>query len=333
MNNDDDLRQLFADATSEIRPNGTLDDIRNQTKKVDPMARRWFLPSLAAAAVMALVIGGAFWMTRDTGSDGAAGPAAPPSATASDEPTVVEPPMAEMTLYYVGQGANGPRLFAEKQKVDATDAPTSALGQATGGQALDPDYTSYWPDSVKVDGTSFDGTGDDGTIGIQLSAPAERPGGTSAKRAQMEVNAVVRTAQAAFGAKAPVEFYVGEERQESVLGVAGPTFTGGNDDDVLALVSISDLVDGATVEAGKLTVKGMAAAFEANVSWEILVGGDAVIDSGFATAAECCTLSPFEFTTKIPLEGPGTYTLVVHDNDESGEGRPVNSDSKEIVVE
>lgn len=333
--NDDDLRQIFEDATADIRPQGTLEDIRAQTKKVDPMARRWFLPSLATVAAMALVIGGAFWMTRDTDPD-TAGPATSPTATAtaSDDPTTVVPPMADVTLYYVGEGARGPRLFSEHQKVDSEDRATSALAQATGGQAFDPDYKSYWPSSIKIESVSFDGVGDSGSIGIRLSAAAaDRPTGTSAKQALMQVDAIVRTAQEAFSAKASVDFYVDTERQDRVLGVdTSSPQTGGNDDDVLALISIGNLVDGATVPAGKLTVTGMAAAFEANVSWEIMLGGDAVIDQGNTTATECCTLKPYSFTTNIAL-APGTYTVVVHDNDESGQGRPVNRDTKEIVVE
>ena len=80
-----------------------------------------------------------------------------------------------------------------------------------------------------------------------------------------------------------------------------------------------------------MTVEGRASTFEANVVWELRVGGDAVVQHGFTTAAECCTLSPYRFTIKDVQ--PGTYTLVVHDTDESGGRRPVNSDSKEIVVE
>lgn len=331
MNNDDDLRQLFRDATSDIRPRGTLDDIRTQTKKVDPMARRWFLPSMAAAAVMALVIGGAFWMTRDDSA-----PDRPNVATSPTSPPASATPavMADATVFYVGEGARGPRLYAETHSVQVkTAAPLAAVQEAALGVPLDPDYKSYWPSTITIESTSFDGVGDSGGIGIRLSAAVpDVPNGTSAKQARMQVEAIVRTAQAAFSGTNPVEFYVDGERQESVLGVAGPSFTGGSDDDVLALVQISNLTDGTTVKAGKLTVEGVANVFEANVSWEIMLGGDAAIDQGYTMAAECCSLEPYSFTTNIALE-PGRYTVVVHDNDESGEGRPVNQDTKEIVVE
>jgi hypothetical protein len=83
-------------------------------------------------------------------------------------------------------------------------------------------------------------------------------------------------------------------------------------------------------EPDPITVEGQAAAFEANVQWE-LKQGDAVVKQGFTTAEECCTLSPFSFP--IPLPAPGTYTLVVHDEDPSGgEGPAPWQDTKEITV-
>jgi len=95
----------------------------------------------------------------------------------------------------------------------------------------------------------------------------------------------------------------------------------------MAPVQIDSPTDGATVSE-TFTVTGRAEAFEANVVWE-LKQGDKVVKTDFATAQECCTLSPYSFEVTAP---PGTYTLVVHDTDESGEGRPVNEDTKEIIV-
>lgn len=338
MNNDDDLRQLFQDATADIRPHGTLDDIRAQTKKVDPMARRWFLPSLAAAAAMALVIGGAFWATRDSDADkGSSNVAAPPSQTPSNEPTA--PSTTDAQIFFVGEGARGPRLYAEEHQASLDDYQTDAANLSATGTPTDPDYRTYWPKSARIEGVAMVSDGTE-HLQIQLAeAVPDRPAGVTAAQAARQVQAIVRTVQAGHASfydqgtpLPPIEFYADGKLQDKVLGVTGPEFTPGNDDEVLALVSISNLADGATVKAGKLTVEGVANAFEAAYTWEILVGGDAVVDSGFGTAAECCKLSPYSFTSNIALE-PGTYTVVVHDNDESGQGRPVNRDTKEIVVE
>jgi hypothetical protein len=98
---------------------------------------------------------------------------------------------------------------------------------------------------------------------------------------------------------------------------------------VLASVSIGSPTDGATVHS-PFTVEGRAAAFEANVQWE-LKQGDTVVRKGFTTAEECCTLAPYSFAVDAP---PGTYTLVVHDEDASGgEGLPPAEDTKDVVVE
>ena len=59
--------------------------------------------------------------------------------------------------------------------------------------------------------------------------------------------------------------------------------------------------------------------------------GSLIVDSGNATAEECCTFSPFSF--ELDLE-PGSYEIVVSESDESGgEGRPPMSDSRSFTVE
>ena len=104
-------------------------------------------------------------------------------------------------------------------------------------------------------------------------------------------------------------------------------------DTTLAPVSIDSPADQRSRDLGGLrspvTVKGSASAFEATVQWELEQGGT-VVKRGFATARECCTLSPYTFRFSAP---PGDYTLVVHDEDPSGgEGTGTSSDSKQIRV-
>ena len=70
-------------------------------------------------------------------------------------------------------------------------------------------------------------------------------------------------------------------------------------------------------------MSGLAAAFEANVQWELMQGGT-VVKKGFTTAEECCTMAPYSFTVDAP---PGDYTIVVHDEDASGEG-PARQDTR-----
>jgi hypothetical protein len=332
----EDLRRLFQDAASEVRPQGTYDDILERTKKVDPMTRRWFLPVVAAAAVIGLAIGGAAWIARDSDSPkGNQGPATTPSSVEPTK-TAVAMQKRDATVFYLGDGTTGPRLFSESHQVEVGESRTileAAANEAVGGEPSDPDYRNVWPAATSITGVSFDGIGDAGELQVTFArSVAARPAGISAKEAGMAVDALVRTVQAAAKAPAPVSFYVeGSQHQIEVLGVpTNEPLAAGADDDSLALVSISSPANGATVPAGDLKVTGMAAAFEANVIWELVVGGDVVVKHGHTTARECCTLAPYEFT--INDLAPGTYTLVVHDEDMSGEGRPVNQDTKEIVV-
>jgi hypothetical protein len=125
-----------------------------------------------------------------------------------------------------------------------------------------------------------------------------------------------------------------------VGGLPGTTGTSGNgtaaqappkhDNDPVdpdANLFISTPADGATVSS-PFTVSGKAAAYEGNVQWE-LKQGSTVVRRGFATAKVCCTLSPYSFTVKAP---PGTYTLVVHDED-VGEGPPPARDTAQVWVQ
>lgn len=326
---DDDLRRLIHDAASGIRPQGTLDDITNRTQEVDPMARRWFLPVIAAATVMALAIGGAVWLAQDKSPAGGTGPLGQQTPTNG-----VSTSARAVPIYFVGDAAQGPRLYREFQKQNVCEYDGCLLmasaRAAVAGNPIDPDYQAPWPAGAFVDSAKFDGD----TIVINLKGDVHGlPSGMESAAANLAVQQLIYSAQAGLNqGRVPVQLLIDGNHTDTVLGVpaAEPLSAAADDLEVLAPVQISSPVNGATVKPGDLEVTGVAAAFEANVSWELLVGGDAVVDQGHATAAECCTLSPYSFTIKN-LQ-PGSYTLVVHDTDESGQGRPVNQDSKDIVV-
>jgi hypothetical protein len=90
---------------------------------------------------------------------------------------------------------------------------------------------------------------------------------------------------------------------------------------------IGSPADGATVSS-PFAVSGKATAFEGNVQWELKQGAT-VVRRGFTTAEVCCTLSPYSFKVSAP---PGTYTLVVHDED-VGEGPPPAHDTVQVTVQ
>lgn len=337
--NNDDLRRLVTETAASIRPQGTLDDIRTRTEKVDPMTRHWFLPTIAAAAATALIIGGAFWVTQGS-DDPAAGPAGTPST-----PSQVE---RAAPAYFVGQAAQGPRLFREFKTAYACPTPeclatTSAFVALTG--PADPDYRTLWPTSdengvIEEDPirphygrTTATYDGDVLTVTLYGSSLAERPATMTAAEADLAVQQLIYSAQAGLGkGRVPVRILINEQPALTVLGVpTNEPLAAAEELDVLAPVQISDPRDNQTFPAGDVKVTGVAAVFEANVVWELLVGGDAQVANGFATADECCTFSAYEFVLE-DLE-PGMYTLVVHDEDMSGEGRPVNQDTRDIIIE
>jgi hypothetical protein len=333
---DDELRRELHDAVSDVRPHGTLDDIRSRTDKVDPMSRRWFLPTLAAAAVMAVVVGGAFWLVNDDDSPGSASgtptPSTPSSTPSSSTSAGAEEPVERaVPVYYVGDTAHGKMLYREFQRqsiCQGTDCLLKAAVVATiNGQPDDPDYRTLWPDGATVGNVSQDGD----TIVIDLAAGVhDRPAGLSSDDAGLAIQQVVYSAQAAVGkGRLPVQLLINGQHTDTVLGVpASEPLAADNPDDVQAPVQIDSPADGD--EASRtFTVTGRAAVFEANVVWELKQDGT-VVKHGFDTAQECCVLSPYSFQVTAP---PGTYTLVVHDSDESGQGLPVNQDTKEITVQ
>jgi hypothetical protein len=149
--------------------------------------------------------------------------------------------------------------------------------------------------------------------------------------AAMALQQLVYTAQDASGSRLPVTFLVDGRPAPTVLGE--PTrrpVPATSADDALTAVTVTSPLDGATTTS-PFPVTGRAAAFEADVQWELVRSDGTVARRGFTTAAECCTLSPYRFRVQAP---PGVYTLVVHDDDASGgESRvPPAQDTKRVTV-
>ncbi len=324
---DSDLRRLFDDAVSEVQPEDRLEEIRARGRR--PSAGRWVPLSLAAAVATVLVIGGAAWLAQRQPSSGTpvAGQPAAPTAAPSGQPDD-STHTVDTTVYYLGATAHGPRLFPEQRRVtDVTDSDLQvAVQQAISGSPQDPDYQNPWG----AEGVTVVAQLADGTVHLDLSEPADRPDGMDDQEAQMAVQALVWTADSAAQVSEPVTFTVGGAATDQVLGVdtSAPVARTG-EDAALAPVLVTSPAQGATVST-EFTVEGRAAAFEANVVWE-LKRGETVVRHGFTTAQECCTLSPYSFAVTAP---PGDYTLVVHDTDESGgEGVGTSQDTKDLTVE
>jgi hypothetical protein len=354
---DEQLRALLEDAVSDVEPTPALHDIQTRTQKVTPMSskRPWIYAAIGAVAATAATVAAVTVLTDDPEPTSA--PAASPSASAtnepsdeptdepttepSDEPTedASEPPAGETTavpVYYVGDAPAGTRLFREfhpleKETVSASQVRV-ALEEALTDSAYDPDYRSDWPEGTSVMGVNVDGLDVDDVVWIDLSPGQslhDRPAGMSEEQAQMAVEQLIYTAQAVLQQRHPIQFMIDGNPTDTVLGV--PTSEPLAEGDPMAVqnsVWIISPQDGDTVGT-TFTVEGRGAFFEANVSWQLLQGGEVVKD-GFATAEEGMTLSPYSF--KVTAE-PGDYVLRVYDADMSdGEGNGESEDTKQITV-
>jgi hypothetical protein len=289
-----------------------------------------------AAVAFAAGVGG------DDESD--AGPATSPSGSATagtGEPTGASDPTDDESLprfegplpvYYVGDTPTGPRLYREFRAPTAEggDPLAMAVRMALEVTPDDPDYRIPWPEGTTASAT-YDEPGELLTIdvaneGIDLH---ERPVWMDPQDARMALEQLMYTAQAAVQTRAPVRFLLDGEVSDQLLGrpVSEP-LAEGDPMQVQGPVWIISPQDDTALDS--LQVEGRGAFFEANVSWQVLQGGE-VVREGYATAQECCTLSPYSFEVRdLP---PGDYVLRVYDADMSdGEGPGEQQDTKRFTV-
>ncbi len=366
----DDLARLLRDAVDDIEPRPGIEAIRSRTSltKESPMTnlRTWFLGGFGAAVATAAVIGGVVLVgNNDPSADNDGGPvdtptvsetvsedvtetpSEPPSedptsadpspsgdATGSDDPTGSAPqPGSAVPVYYVGDTPRGPRLYREfHANPDDEEVVSLAVSHAL-GQALDPDYRSGWPAGTEA--TQFGLTPDLLTINLEGDLH-DLPAGMTAEQAQLAIEQLIYTAQAAFQqGRVPVQFMLNGSRTDQILGQpASEPLANGAENDVLSLVSLTSPSEGATV-SGSFEASGRANSFEANVPWQIL-RGDEVVKSGFAMAEGTMDkLYPWKTTVDVSDLAPGRYTFRAQTDDPSGgaEGSGPFEDTRTIVVE
>jgi hypothetical protein len=274
------------------------------------------------------------------------GESSQPGTSSDESSAATSNEKSAVPVYYVGETSRGPRLFREFHELPSSSedpgvAIASALREALSAAPADADYGTDWPAGTTAE-FGFDGVGQDGTWSVTLSNPDvdlhDRPAGMSEAQAQLAVEQLVYTLQAAAQdqARSPVQLFIRREgtdsnRTDAVLGVpASEPLAAGDPLDVLAQVWVIDPSEGAEVSV-PFKVTGLANSFEANVQWE-LMQGDTVVKDGFTMAEEAFTMAPYSFMVRnVP---PGDYTLVVHDEDASGgaEGAGVWKDTKNITV-
>ena len=323
--NDDQLRALLEDAVSDVEPRGSLDQIRSRT--TTSRSRRPWAWGAAGAVVATAATIAAVAVLSGTPTDSGPGPG-PAGTTEATGPqtSATERPAQTVTAYYVVQTRRGPLLYPESYPVVGEAQLEQAVERAVTGRADDPDYGTAWPAGATLQKAQLA----DGVLSVDLTGvPADRPAGMTAAQAELALDQAVRSAQSAFRTKLPVTFLLDGRPTPTLLGLGTGQPVPAASDEKLSPVQVDTPADGATVES-PFPVTGRASAFEANVQWE-LVQGTTVVKQGFTTAEECCTLTPYSFEVTAP---PGSYTLVVHDEDASGgaEGTGQVEDTKRVTV-
>jgi Immunoglobulin-like domain of bacterial spore germination/Sporulation and spore germination len=279
-----------------------------------PGATRTWLAVLAAGAVAAL---GA--CTPPDG--GGATPSPTSSATETGPAQTVAVP-----AYYVIDTRAGLRLARETTEVETDDPVTTAVERMIAGPA-DPDYSTTWNPATQVLGISRQGE----TIVVNLSEDARTANVGSPGAALMIQQLVYTATDAAEEDTAPVQLLIEGEPAGELWGAVVWDEPVAREDplNVRMLVQIDVPGEGADVTS-PVAVSGDAAAFEANVPWKVLDADGAEVQAGFTLTSEGQTFAPFSFT--VDLE-PGTYTIVITEDDPSGGagGTPM-SDSKTVTV-
>jgi hypothetical protein len=326
---DDTIARLLDDAVRDLEPADRLGEIRARVGQRRPRLA-WYAGGGAVLAVAATVTAIALISTSNAPRAVDPGPLAPPSSAATSEPTQ-NPGIRPHAAYFIGDTANGPRLYREFQSRPPIGMPLPMLEDGPD----DPDYRSPWPEGAFAD---WQREGDIVVVTLADASLRERPAGMSPAEAEVAIQQVVYTLHAELGERPPVQFRFGENPIDQVFGVptseplaAAPPL------DVLARVSLSDPAEGLVVAADSiLVVNGVGNSFEANFVWRLQPDGGipaVTVAEGFFTAEGYQEPRLFPFSGEIDLTGiaPGRYLLVVSTDDPSGEGR-FDTDTRTIVI-
>lgn len=344
------LSELLSDSVSDVEPGNALDSIRNRTKVTPMSARRPWLFAVGGAVVAtaAVVTAVALAGGNLAGEDDDPGPVAQstkgtksPKPTGSDSPT--EPPPSStppqggtaVPVYFVSEQPRGLRLFREFHASAGGDPLVESARASVEGAALDPDYRSLWPEGSSVASATSDGA-DILTVDV-TGAPHDLPSGMSPEDAQLAIQQVVYSVQAAHGqGRVGVQLLLDGERSDQVLGQ--PTSEPLANAPLLETVSMMQInyPNEGDVVSGSFTAAGANNSFEATVTWKLL-DGDQVVAEGFGMATGWGEDKLFPWEVEVDVSGlaPGAYTFVAANDDPSGgaEGAGPDSDTRTIIVE
>jgi hypothetical protein len=349
----DDLGRLLNDAVSDIEPRSGIQAIRSRTSAKESAmttTRNWIFGAFGAAVATAavntgVVVAGGNDNSADNGGPSTQLPSGEVSNVPSEDPTdpaTSEPPVSAQAVpvYYVGDTPSGPRLYREFHSVQTSDPLSAAVNQAVSTAPDDPDYQMPWTDGVSAT-ASYNGD----VITVDLSA-SDKPGmgvhdpfpGMTDAQAQMAIQQVIFTAQAALGKGRPgVQFLIDGSHTDQILGQpASEPLVNGPVLQTLSLVNLTTPAEGDTV-SGTLEVSGVGNSFEANIVVRLQRYEGTYIALQEPITAEGWQgekLFPFADSFDISNVEPGKYILMAMTDDPSGgaEGNGAFTDTKIITI-
>ncbi len=250
---------------------------------------------------------------------------------AGTEETTEEASYSAVPVYFAGDAPGGrTRLFREFHRVEGDQLTEAARLVAGGGEPVDPDYRTLWP---QVEIASVSAT--DGVLLVEIPSDGftERPDGMTRRDARLAVQQLVYTLQGVQQERVPVMI-----EREGGLDLFGlPTdapFRAASALRTLNLVNITTPAEGDTATGDTLTVTGVANSFEASGPCRLVAGGEEVALAAYQTEGWMeDRLFPFE--VDLPLDGvTGEVVVQCETDDPSGgaEGHGPAIDTKTIAV-
>ncbi|GAA2787241.1 Gmad2 immunoglobulin-like domain-containing protein [Kribbella solani] len=347
-------RALHAEA-DRIDPADALPEIRARAHaQRRPASRRPWLLTAGVATVGTAAAIGAFTVLPNlnnpgnTANDGdavagsgttsttavpttGAGTPAPSKAVPSVAPSVAAPEQsvhnAVVPVYWLGQqiGAtkkSTARLYRTWAKVSGHPAE-EAVRIMTTKQPTDPDYFSVWRGAAL---NAVTRTNDKVTVDFKQLPKATLDADVAAVAAQQ----LVYTVQGALNDDSvPVQITQGGQAVPKLFGQVDTSMPLGREQatNVQALVWI-DSPDQDAVTGDRVTVSGVANAFEATVNYQATNVKTRETKKSFTTSGQGQSFSPYSFQLTL---SPGTWQINVY-LVSPADGRVTDTDSKSIVV-
>lgn len=326
------LRDALSSEAEMVHPSD--DGLQRIRDGIEQGGRPWWRHpaalSVAAAVVLGALVGGGLALTGGDG-DSKTVVADDPTETASPTPspseTTTEPteptttPTDVWVYYLMDDEAAGPRLYREQHSVPVADGQTAAAAvvEMANEPALDPDYSSPWPDGTELLDYAVDG--DTATVNLSQfpSVGSEFEG--------VAVQQLVHTVTANDNAVKKVRLLVDGQTPEGHFDWSQPVKRSAALD-VQGLVWLLEPRQDSEVSS-PVRIAGFGTAFEGTVSWEVRrEGSDEVVKEGFAQAGSNGEFGEFTDTVELP---PGTYEMRAFESS-AQDGSPLHIDSKVFTV-